>query len=292
MKKVTENTPEMKHLRNMQMLRIYWGEICKVYDAVAGDVGFEYGPLNSNYVLLTIRIDKILAKEEFAELRKEKPSIYDSFMGNLDDLHVAYELMRPELWSFYGKLERLWLEKADGLGMLKLKDDEQQLLDYTDRAIAAYRKERDHLYANFLKMSAGEQEEVTQEKKVNATAPPRKIELHQLQPNHYNYRTGILWLSATDKVVIASKGKVKRPDGKKYEECWLLERLFKTVNNLKRGVKISSVNGVHPDKVDKKMVNKVRNYIFEIDKKIVEAGGPKRLIFVQDKTVKIDSSYL
>lgn len=120
----------------------------------------------------------------------------------------------------------------------------------------------------------------------------KKIEVHQLSPRHYINRSGVLWLSATDKVAIAKKGKVKRKNGDKYEECWLLECLFKSVNSLNRGVKISAMYRLHPDKIDEKKVSKVRNYIYEIDKKIIDEGGPKRLIFIQDKTVKLDKSYL
>lgn len=139
------------HLRDLQMLMIYWGKMCEVYDAVSGGyVGFEDGLLNRHYLLLTIRIDKILAKDEFAEL-DEKPFIYDTFMGNMEDLDMAYEFMRPELWGYYGKLERLWVEKADGLGAFKLEDEEQKLLDDTDKAIAGHRKEKTRLNANFEK---------------------------------------------------------------------------------------------------------------------------------------------
>ncbi|MCA9332825.1 hypothetical protein KDA00_03045 [Candidatus Saccharibacteria bacterium] len=140
------------HLRDMQMLMIFWGKICEVYDAMSfGYVGFEDGLLNRSYLLLTIRIDKILAQDEFAKLREEKPSIYDTFMGNMEDLDIGYEFMRPELWGFYGKLERLWVEKADGVGAFKLEEDEQRILDDTDKAIAEHRKEKARLNANFEK---------------------------------------------------------------------------------------------------------------------------------------------
>lgn len=139
------------YLRDLQMLMIYWGKMCELYDAISGGyVGFEDGLLNRHYLLLTIRIDKILAKDEFADF-DEKPFIYDSFMGNMEDLDMSYEFMRPELWGYYGKLERLWVEKADGLGAFKLEDEEQKLLDDTDKAISGHRKEKARLNANFEK---------------------------------------------------------------------------------------------------------------------------------------------
>jgi hypothetical protein len=141
---------DMAYLRDIQMLMIYWGKLCEVYDAISsGYVGFDDGLLNRSYLLLTLRMDKIFAKDSFAELREEKPFIYDSFMGNIDDLDTAYEFMRPGLWGFYGKLERLWVEKADGLGAFNLEEDEQQLLNDTDKAITEHKKEKARLNANF-----------------------------------------------------------------------------------------------------------------------------------------------
>ena len=168
------------HLRNMQMLMIFWGKMCEVYDAMSfGYVGFEDGLLNRSYLLLTIRIDKILAQDEFAKLREEKPSIYDTFMGNMEDLDIGYEFMRPELWGFYGKLERLWVEKADGVGAFKLEEDEQRILDDTDKAIAEHRKEKARLNANFEKRLEKTAAKYNQEPK---TETPSK-EIVKEQPN-------------------------------------------------------------------------------------------------------------
>ena len=143
---------ELEHLRDLQMLAIYWGKICEIYDAITGgNVGFEDGLINRNYVLLTIRLDKLLAKDEFVGLREERPFIYDSFMGNIEDLDMAYEFMRPELWGFYGKLERMWIEEADGVGTFKLEDDEQRLLDGADESIKKHKQRKAKLNTNFEK---------------------------------------------------------------------------------------------------------------------------------------------
>lgn len=143
---------EMEHLRDMQMLMIYFGRVCLIYDTVSGGyVGFDDGQINRMYLLLTIRLDKLLAKEEFAELREAKPELYDTLLGSFEDLDMAYEFMRPEIWGYYGKLERLWLEKADGLGSFELKEDEQKLLDDTDKAIEEHKQDKTRMNQNFEK---------------------------------------------------------------------------------------------------------------------------------------------
>lgn len=102
--------------------------------------------------MLSIKFDKILAKDNFEELREQRPFIYDSLMGNKEDLDMTYEFMRPELWGFYGKLERLWLENAEGIGgAFILDDDEQKLLDDTDSAIEQHKKKKARINANIEK---------------------------------------------------------------------------------------------------------------------------------------------
>lgn len=120
----------------------------------------------------------------------------------------------------------------------------------------------------------------------------KKIELHKFEPKHYIDKNGILHLSPTAKVEIAKNKKVKRPKGQKYEQCRLLECLFKSVNSLNKGVKFSTILGVSELKIGEKQSKKISNTVSEINKKVTGAGGPKRLIFYQEKKVYIDKSYL
>ena len=295
------------HLRDMQMLMIYWGKMCEVYDAVSGGyVGFDDGLLNRHYLLLTIKIDKILAKDEFAELREEKPFTYDTFMGNMEDLDMAYEFMRPELWNFYGKLERQWVEKADGLGAFKLEDDEQQLLDNTDKAIAEHRKEKARLNANFEKRVEKaaaqynpEQKSATANKPTSKEQPTKdntpatsKPDIQALQPSSYHDKTGKLNVAAGVDVAIAARGKVKHKNGTKYDQCHLMTCLFKTVNTLNNGVTFSTFLSVKYDKNSKKHIRKIRNTVDEINKKVADKTTAKKLILVHNEKIFIDKSYL
>lgn len=152
-KELAKTKTEMEHLRDMQMLTIYWGKICQIYDAITGgNVGFEDGLINRHYLLLSIKFDKILTKDDFSELHEQKPFIYDSLMGNQEDLDMSYEFMRPEIWGFYGRLERQWVEKAEGIGgAFELDDKEQKLLDDTDNAIEQHKKQKSKINTNFEK---------------------------------------------------------------------------------------------------------------------------------------------
>jgi hypothetical protein len=297
------------HLRDMQMLMIYWGKICEAYDAVSGGyVGFEDGQLNRSYLLLTIRLDKIFAKDEFTELQKEKPFIYESFMGNMEDLDMSYEFMRPELWGFYGKLERQWVEKADGVGAFNLEEDEQRILDDADKAIAEHKERKAHLNANFEKRlekvaaktkaeettKNGSQSKDKEQKPQKDTLSKKavKVDIQPLQPSSYHDKTGKLNVSAAVDVSIAVRGKVTRKNRTKYEQCHLMSCLFKTVNTLNNGITFSKFLGVKYDKNTKTHIRKIRNTVDEINKKVADKTTAKKLIFIQSERIFVNSSYL
>ncbi len=125
------------------------------------------------------------------------------------------------------------------------------------------------------------------------TAPAiRQVVVHDFQPEHYDKRKGILYLSPTDKVIVAKRGSAKKVNGLKYDQCHLLACLFKTVNTLNKGVKISMVLGVSEPKITNSDIKKVRNLLQEINEKVTAVGGPKKLVRLQSQKVFIDSSYL
>lgn len=131
------------------------------------------------------------------------------------------------------------------------------------------------------------------EKRASSNTRQGKItDLHPLEPKHYSDRKGVLTLSPTANVLIVKNGKVKRPNGQKYEQCLILEKLFKNVNTLKQGVLFRTILGVNDHKIDRKMDKKIRNTVSEINNKVSEAGGPKNLIKVQNKKVFVNNSYL
>jgi hypothetical protein len=118
------------------------------------------------------------------------------------------------------------------------------------------------------------------------------LTLHKLEPRHYSQRTGILSLSATVDISVATKGKVKRPNGEKYLQCMVLEKLFKTVKTIKSGINFSKALSVSDAKIGKREVKKISNTVAEINKKVAAVGGPNNLIIVQNKTILVNNSYL
>lgn len=122
---------------------------------------------------------------------------------------------------------------------------------------------------------------------------PKKITLHPLQPKHYSDRTGVLTLNTTTDVILGNKrGRTIRSDGKPYLQCKLTGMIFKNVKTIKSGILFSTFYGVHDRYIDKKMEKRIRNTVSEINKKVAEVGGPKNLIYVQDRKIHLNHSYL
>jgi hypothetical protein len=126
----------------------------------------------------------------------------------------------------------------------------------------------------------------------SSTLAPNSITPHPLEPRHYSVRTGVLTLSPTVDVAIAAKRKTKRRDGTKYIQCAVMERLFKSVKNIKSGINFSQALTVGESKIGKKEERKVSNAVTEINKKVAAVGGPDNLIKIQNKKVFVNNSYL
>lgn len=126
----------------------------------------------------------------------------------------------------------------------------------------------------------------------NSESPVQKIALHPLKPQHYSNKKGTLVLNSITELAISTKGRTMHHNGKPYAQCKLMGLLFKNVKTIKSGIFFSTFYGVNDRYIDKKMEKKIRNTVSEINKKVAGVGGPKNLIYVQDKKVHVNHSYL
>jgi hypothetical protein len=122
--------------------------------------------------------------------------------------------------------------------------------------------------------------------------PPLNLSELRLKPDSYAKDKGVLHLSPFHLVAIAGKAGVKRPNGKKYEQCRIMECVFKSEKTLKHGVEISSILSIHKSIVDKSTTKKIDNAKTEINNKVADGGGPKNLIKIQNGKVFLNNSYL
>lgn len=129
-------------------------------------------------------------------------------------------------------------------------------------------------------------------KKKRLHAVYHSITPENLSPESYNKEKGTITLRPGLKVAISLSNKAKRPNGTKYNQCWLLERIFRNVNTIRLGVSFSQITGLSRANITKNHIKKIRNDVNEINSKISLVGGPKDLIKVQRERVFINNSYL
>ena len=124
--------------------------------------------------------------------------------------------------------------------------------------------------------------------------PPLKLTDIKLVPESYDKRKGVLHLAPFHLRAIAGKTGVKRPKGGKYMQCWIMECLFKSDRTLLNGVEISTILNVSKSVFSNNdnMKRKIQNAVAEINKKVAEAGGPKKLLRIDSTKVIVEQSYL
>jgi len=132
---------------------------------------------------------------------------------------------------------------------------------------------------------------ITQEKPATKF-PPLNIGEIKLKPVNYDKHTGVLSLAPFHDRPIAGKAGVKRPDGKKYDQCRVMECVFKSDKTLRHGIKISSILVISENMVDKTTTKKIENTKTAINNKVATGGGPKNLLKIQNGKIFLNNSYL
>jgi hypothetical protein len=216
--------------------------------------------LNHGQALAKI-LDKLsgssAAHDKYHELSK---LVYDKFVA-------GQPLTKDEASALPDKAKSYLAFKLSDLDRGRLSDD-----------LAIY----DH-HTSKLTISGG---------KTTTKLPELDIKGISLNSESYDKRTGVLYLARFYRASIAGKSGVKRPDGQKYEQCWVMERLFKSDKTLGKGVPISTLLRMHKDNVDKTTTRKIENAVAEINKKVTDVTHSKNLLMIDDKKVKITPFYL
>jgi hypothetical protein len=311
---------ELEYQKDIYLLRLFYNRVIAVLDAVvSSSVVIEDDKLDFAYVQLTASIENILGKPSMKDWQKNVPELYETLLGHAEDIGEGWQYSRTEVLKYYAKLQKDWM--LSNHTEFELDDKLAAMFEELDKLIAAHEKatrqasdnwhkNADKFAKDFRKKLVIDKEERPKQEKPDDTASapddepadeqakstpvtvPEKVNVHPLQLNHYSDRTGKLTVSPTVEVSIAKRGKVKRKNGTKYDQCHLMSCLFKGVNTLKNGIAFSTFLGVKYDKNSKTHIRKIRNTIDEINKKVADSTTAKKLIFVHGEKIFIDKSYL
>jgi len=131
-------------------------------------------------------------------------------------------------------------------------------------------------------------------KMIDTRKVPQKNELNHLilQPSYYDKQKGTFTVPGYEPVLIAKWGKTHNKDNVEYAQCRLMRLVFNNVNTLQNGVSYHRVLSVHERLIDNKKRAKVKNNVDEINRKLTDKLGYKKIIKMQKNRVFINSSYL
>lgn len=310
---------ELEHQKDVYLLRLFYNRVVAILDAVVSSgVLIEDDKLDFAYVRLTALIEDVLGKPTMKDWQKEAPELYETLLGNAEDIGEGWQYSRTEVLKYYAKLQKYWMLNSH----VEFELDDKLTAAFTeiDELIAAHKKATREAADNWYKRAdafakdfrkgkvvidkqpkpqpdypddtASEPQQVEVPAKASVTSNTKKVDIHPLQPNHYHDKTGKLAVSPTVEVSIAVRGKVIRKNRTKYDQCHLMSCLFKSVNTLNNGVTFSTFLGVKYDKNTKTHIRKIRNTVDEINKKVADKTTAKKLIFVQGEKIIVNHSYL
>jgi hypothetical protein len=107
----------------------------------------------------------------------------------------------------------------------------------------------------------------------------------------YNARNATLWLESVP-IQIQKHEKNRGEIRGESKEARLLRLLFDPVKDIRSGVKYSRVLSITEARMTPEKTKLVKNYMAEVNKKILEAGGPGDLIIRSQIRVYINNIYL
>lgn len=143
LKWLRELEEDTEYWQNLELIAKFVSRMCNVYDTFFQDKSavHEDEQLNTLYVMLVIKIDRILAKDKFAYLRTLRPKLHDSFMGKANEVALEYtDEFRSKIWRFYDEVNRVAAEITIDTGGFIIDEYEVKFLEEVDKAIEQHKK--------------------------------------------------------------------------------------------------------------------------------------------------------
>ncbi len=231
--------------------------------------------------------------KRFPQLKDESIDYRSNALQFLEDYGVISKLEHDGLVFYHVTVTRRFFDRTYQTIMTRALQD----------GYVTYKKDRAATQVLAEESKRRQQATGASEDKLPVASPPdaakktstdtvQKVAISNLKPTNYTDKNGVLTASPYVEIAIAKRGKAKRSDGTKYDQCHLMSCLFKSVNTLKNGVSFSTFLGVKYNKDDKKQVKKIRNTIDEINQKVADETTAKRLVFIHAEKIFVDKSYL
>jgi len=139
---------ELDYKQSLFLLKTFYSKILEILDAFAGGyIAVRNTVINHYYTVLNSLVDDTLNKKEFEGLKADKPEMFDSLIGDIEDFDVEWEFGSKQAYDFLGKIEKLYI--LSGSPVFSLPDELKIFLQKTDEAVSEHRK---YCYEQWQKM--------------------------------------------------------------------------------------------------------------------------------------------
>lgn len=136
--------------QSLFLLKICYSKILEICDAFAGNyLAVRNSAMNHYYTILGSMIDEILDRDGFDELRNEKPHLFESLIGDIEDFDIEWEYESKPAYNFLAKIEKLFI--LSGSPTFKLPPEIEKFLQTAGEVAIAHKKYCHDLWQKQLK---------------------------------------------------------------------------------------------------------------------------------------------
>jgi hypothetical protein len=101
---------ELEHQKDVYLLRLFYNRAVAILDAVvSAGVLIEDDKLDFAYVRLTALIEDVMSKPTMKDWQKDAPELYETLLGNAEDIGEGWKYSRTEVLKYYAKLQKYWM---------------------------------------------------------------------------------------------------------------------------------------------------------------------------------------
>lgn len=179
------NIAKLSYEQALFILKLYVSQISSILEAVAsGNIKITDSELNAKYILFTDAIEEILNRDDFAEIKKQRPDYMPEHLYiGADEMETWFEYGgQPAILSFIGTIESAWVRSGQQSFPISLALNNQ--LTETDDIISRHKKYKSEKWKQITKNLDGMKDEMfsgnakKEEPKTEPDTPKKVIHEH------------------------------------------------------------------------------------------------------------------
>lgn len=130
---------ELEYQQDIFLLRLFYNRVISILDAVVSSgVVIEDDKLDFAYVKISSLIEKLLGKPNMKEWQKNAPELYETLLGNSQEIGEGWQYSRSDVTKYYAKLQKEWMLNSNT--EFELDENLTKMFDEIDELIDAHKK--------------------------------------------------------------------------------------------------------------------------------------------------------